>query len=78
MGAELAGRAHGRTQPASPQADELEVIAEILARMCAGWPSADLAQLIVGLKKILDARAAHHAEGGGILDALDSHHDGQR
>jgi hypothetical protein len=35
-------------------------------RGLAKWPSADLAELLVAIKRILDTRAAHHAEGGGI------------
>lgn len=30
------------------------------------WPTADLAELLVAIKGILDKRAAHHAQGGGI------------
>ena len=30
------------------------------------WPSGDLAELLLGIKEILDYRAEHHAKGGGV------------
>ena len=79
MGAELAGRAPSRNQPPIAQANELQVIAETLARLCYQWPSTEIAKLIVNLKAILDARAAHNAEGGGVIDAISSRtHDDPR
>jgi hypothetical protein len=30
------------------------------------WPTADLAQLLLAIKGILDQRAEHHGQGGGV------------
>ncbi len=30
------------------------------------WPTADLAELLLSIKSILDARAEHHDKGGGV------------
>ncbi len=30
------------------------------------WPTADLAELLLSIKGILDARAEHHDKGGGV------------
>jgi hypothetical protein len=30
------------------------------------WPTADLAELLLSIKSILDARAEHHGKGGGV------------
>ncbi len=37
-----------------------------LIRGIAKWPTADIAELLLALKDILDARAEHHGEGGGV------------
>ena len=34
------------------------------------WPTADLAQLLLAIKGILDARAEHHGKGGGVEAAI--------
>ena len=34
-----------------------------LIRGLSGWPSADLAELLVAIKRILDARASHTGHG---------------
>jgi hypothetical protein len=30
------------------------------------WPTADLAELLWEIKRLLEARSDHHAQGGGI------------
>jgi len=37
-----------------------------LIRGIAKWPTADIAELLLALKDILDARAEHHDKGGGV------------
>jgi hypothetical protein len=34
------------------------------------WPTADLAQLLLAIKGILDQRAEHHGKGGGVEAAI--------
>ena len=49
------------------------MLAAAAARVCAHWPSAEIADLIVRLKALLDERSRHNAEGGGIADEIASH-----
>ncbi len=37
------------------------------------WPTADLAQLLLAIKGILDARAEHHGKGGGVEAEVAKH-----
>jgi hypothetical protein len=49
------------------------MLAAAAAQACAHWPSAEIADLIVRLKALLDQRSQHNAEGGGIADEIASH-----
>ena len=37
------------------------------------WPTADLAELMWEVKRILESRADHHAQGGGIEAEIAKH-----
>ena len=42
------------------------------------WPTGDLAELLVAIKGLLNARAEHHAQGGGIEAELAARKQGKR
>jgi hypothetical protein len=46
------------------------MVPRTLAKAIASWPTSDLAELFLLVKVQLDKRAAHHAEGGGIEEAI--------
>jgi hypothetical protein len=46
------------------------MVPKTLAQAIKRWPTADLAELFLLVKVQLDKRADHHAEGGGIEEAI--------
>jgi hypothetical protein len=46
------------------------MVPRTLAKAIASWPTSDLAELLLLVKVQLDKRAAHHAKGGGIEEAI--------
>jgi hypothetical protein len=46
------------------------MVPKTLAKAIASWPTSDLAELLLLVKVQLDKRAAHHAKGGGIEEAI--------
>jgi hypothetical protein len=47
-------------------AGENTTMVQSFIRGLSRWPTADLAQLLLAIKGILDARAEHHGKGGGV------------
>lgn len=46
------------------------MVPKTLAAAIKKWPTADLAELLLLVKVQLDKRAKHHAEGGGVSEAI--------
>jgi len=46
------------------------MVPKTLAAAIRKWPTGDLAELLILVKTQLDKRADHHAQGGGIEEAI--------